>query len=149
MIVNRPEQRSARSALGQRVDERRLQKRFRVRLPVKLGSATGTATGTTRDISASGIYFETSRACRLGERIRFSFVFEHVYPSGALLAQCEGQVVRIDSLDEHVGVAALLLSYQIRRIAAKVRGKRLNLCKRTGERRGRVLSKPGTRNESP
>jgi hypothetical protein len=91
------------------VDERRLQQRFRIGLPVKLESGTG----TTRDISASGIYFETSRGFRQGELISFSVAFEHVGTGGPLHMKCEGQVVRVEPLGEQVGVAVRVLSYQV------------------------------------
>ena len=125
------------------MDERRLQQRFRIRLPLKVDGATG----TTRDLSASGVYFETSRAFRPGARIKLSFVFEHVYAPGPLQVQCEGRVVRVESVDEHVGVAARILSYQLGRAPAKRGSQRLDHGKRRSERRGRALSEPDTGNE--
>ena len=127
------------------VDERRLQERFQVQLPVKLDNATGTA----RDISVSGIYFYTSRRLRQGKRIRISFSFEHVYPSEVLNVQCEGQVVRIDTLERCVGVAARIFSCQVRRVAARLKDKRGDIVTRTAEGSGSARPEPDMNNENP
>jgi PilZ domain len=91
------------------VNERRLQRRFRVGLPVGLDGTTG----ITRDISASGVYFETSRGLLPGTLISFSVTFEHVGTGEPLHVQYEGDIVRVEALGEQFGVAVRILSYQV------------------------------------
>jgi hypothetical protein len=71
------------------------------------------ATGTTRDISASGVYFETSRGLLPGTLISFSVVFEHAGTGEPLHVKYEGEIVRLEALGAQVGVAVRVLSYQV------------------------------------
>ena len=68
-------------------------------LPVDLG----TATGVTRDISASGVYFETDASYAFGSDI--SFRLELDTPEGRKVLRCRGSIVRIEPRNERVGVA--------------------------------------------
>jgi hypothetical protein len=79
--------------------EKRSGERVCTALPVRLG----TATGVTRDVSASGIFFETNTADVLGDLISFTVEFDT--PSGKRMLRCLGDVVRIEPRDTRVGVA--------------------------------------------
>ena len=81
--------------------ERRRAKRFKLALPVQLKRASG----LTRDISTSGIFFETESAQSMGDKIGLSVDF------GDTTIQCTGRVVRVEKLDGKFGVAAKLISY--------------------------------------
>jgi Tfp pilus assembly protein PilZ len=82
-------------------EERRKAKRFKLALPVQLNDGIG----TTRDMSTSGIFFETKRAYAIGETIRLSLTFEHE------TLQCEARVVRVEPRNGQFGVAVELTSY--------------------------------------
>lgn len=78
--------------------------RFVTELPVDIGGVQG----LTRNISATGIYFETEAAQEPGSRVHFT-VEVHVRGERLQLV-CEGEVVRVDHIDGMVGVAARLVT---------------------------------------
>ena len=75
--------------------------RYKLALPVQLKNGIG----MTRDISTSGIFFETESAHSIGETIRLSVNFEHE------TLQCEARVVRVEPHNGQFGVAVELKSY--------------------------------------
>ena len=79
---------------GHRKDER-----VSTALPVDLG----TATGITKDVSASGIFFETDASYAVDSTISFTVQLDT--PGGKMLLKCRGNIVRIESRGEKVGVA--------------------------------------------
>jgi PilZ domain len=83
-----------------RFEERRRGERFKLAL-LQLKNGTG----ITRDISTSGILFETENPYSIGGTIRLSLHFEHE------TLQCEAQVVRVEPRNGQVGVAVELMSY--------------------------------------
>jgi hypothetical protein len=82
-------------------EERRMGERFKLALSLQLRNGTG----MTRDISTSGIFFETECAYSIGEMIRLSLNFEHE------TLQCEARVVRLEARNGQFGVAVELKSY--------------------------------------
>jgi len=85
------------------VGDRRAE-RISWKLPVNLGVATG----TTRDISASGVFFETAATCPLLSNV-VRFELELDTPNGKVLLKCLGEIVRIEPRDKRVGVAARII----------------------------------------
>jgi hypothetical protein len=77
----------------------RKEERVSASLPVHLG----TATGITKDISASGIFFETDASYAVDSTI--SFTVELDTPGGKMLLKCRGDIVRVERHDDRVGVA--------------------------------------------
>jgi len=82
-------------------EERRKGERFKLALPVQLSDGIG----ITRDISTSGIFFETEKAYAIGDTIRLSLNFEHE------TLHCEARVVRVEPRNGQFGVAVELTSY--------------------------------------
>ena len=82
--------------------ERRRAKRYKLALPVQLKRGTG----VTRDISTSGVFFETKRAQSTGDTINLSVDFTDA------TIRCEGRVVRAKKLDSKFGIAVDLTSYR-------------------------------------
>ena len=76
--------------------EHRGAKRYELRLPVRYGDG---CVGVTRNISASGVYFETDRAGRDGA----SYVLEVELADATI--RCEGRVVRVEPLGNRIGIA--------------------------------------------
>ena len=74
------------------------------KLPVNLGIARG----TTRDISASGIFFETDATYPLlSDSIHFEV--ELHTPNGTILLKYLGEIVRIEPHHKKVGVAVTIV----------------------------------------
>lgn len=76
--------------------------RFDTELPVEISGAKG----LTRNISATGVYFETQVTQEIGSRV--SFTVEMTVRGEVLKLVCEGEVVRVDRKDGTVGIAAKL-----------------------------------------
>jgi hypothetical protein len=88
--------------------DRRHARRYRVAVPVELELGTG----LTRDISASGVFFETGSLFPVGITISFSLVLEHADPGGLVRLQCQGEVVRVEQHEGKVGVAVCFTAYR-------------------------------------
>lgn len=91
--------------------DRRRAPRLAIELPVELDQGTG----RTRDMSTTGVYFETPRPPAPGASIRLSLmladaaVFVGEQPAPApLRLECEGRIVRVEHREGTVGVAAAL-----------------------------------------
>ena len=72
--------------------------------PVKLERGTG----ITRDVSASGVFFETDVELAAGSEI--SFAIELDGPGGKMMFNCQGQIVRVEHRSGKVGVAAKIVT---------------------------------------
>lgn len=81
--------------------ERRNSTRFRLSLPVHGQSGSG----MTRDISTSGLFFETEETHSMGDFIKITVDFN----DAAL--QCEGRVVRVEEGTNHSKIAVAFTSY--------------------------------------
>lgn len=88
---------------------RRSQERHRLTLPVELEQGSG----VTRDVSAGGVFLECNRSFTPGATIEFTIVLGSERPAEPILLHCRGQVVRVESNGERVGVAATIASYSV------------------------------------
>lgn len=79
--------------------DKRSEQRIPATYPVNLGSATG----ITSDVSASGIFFETSADLSVGSPISFTVEFDS--PGGRKVLKCTGSIVRTETRSTGVGVA--------------------------------------------
>jgi Tfp pilus assembly protein PilZ len=82
-------------------EERRIGGRFKLALPLQMKNGTG----ITRDISTSGIFFETESAYSIGDVILLFLNFEDD------TLHCEARVVRVEPRNGQFGVAVELKSY--------------------------------------
>ena len=78
---------------------KRSEKRVRARIAVDLGRAKG----VTRDVSASGAFFETDVSYRVGNRVHLAI--DLATPWGPAHFDCRGKIVRLEKHDHKVGVA--------------------------------------------
>ena len=76
-------------------------------LPV---SVNGVA-GVTRDISATGVFFEIDEKYSAGSKIQFELQLDT--PGGPLRLVCDGEVVRVVTKDGRSGVAARIINQSI------------------------------------
>ena len=88
--------------------DRRRAARFRIAIPVELEGGTG----TTRDVSLSGVYFETDQSFAPGEQISLALVLERVSPGRPVRLECDGRIVRVTPVDRRIGVAVAFSSYK-------------------------------------
>jgi hypothetical protein len=88
--------------------ERRRAARFRIAIPVELEEGEG----ITRDVSLSGVFFETDQSLAPGEQINLVMVLERASPGRPVRLQCEGRVVRVTRFDTRIGVAVAISSYK-------------------------------------
>jgi hypothetical protein len=94
-----------------RARDRRVAKRYAVALPVDL--TPGRA--VTRDVSETGIYFETSQPLAAGATLRFILTLGQNDPDGRFRVECEGRIVRVEHRGPTLGVAAHIVSYRLER----------------------------------
>jgi hypothetical protein len=73
--------------------------------------------GVMRNVSASGVYFETRAKLEPGEALRFTIEFsgEQI---GAVSAHCQARVVRVEPRGAMIGVGAVFDSIEFHRLAA-------------------------------
>lgn len=86
--------------------ERRRAPRMAIGLPIELEHGKG----LTRDVSASGVYFETDTPLAVGAQVRFAMVLPY---GTAVRVQCAGEIVRVERHESRVGVAAALTSSRL------------------------------------
>ena len=80
--------------------------RYEVHLPVEVAGQAA----TTRDMSVSGVYFETDGSLTVGSEIDFAISLKVNEGAPTVRMSCHGKVVRIDRRDEKTGVAAMIES---------------------------------------
>ncbi|QWD61801.1 PilZ domain-containing protein [Polynucleobacter sp. MWH-UH25E] len=90
------------------VKQRARADRVQAALPITLGEHFG----KTRDISATGIYFEMPVEKELGSQV--DFVIDLDTPGGALKMQCIGEVVRVQNADGKFGIAVKITSSELK-----------------------------------
>lgn len=79
--------------------DKRREERVSASLPVEAGGAAGVA----RDVSATGIFFETDASYAVGSRI--SLAVDLDTPWGRVMVRGQGKIVRVEHRDEKIGVA--------------------------------------------
>ena len=79
-------------------EDKRKEERVGAALPVK----TARATGVARDVSASGMFFETDASYAVGSDI--SLALDLDTPWGKVHFDCRGEIVRVESHDGRMGV---------------------------------------------
>lgn len=93
----------------------RKQPRLGATLRVKLGRISG----VTRDVSASGVFFETDAAYAVGSKIHFEIKLDT--PWGEAMCDCNGRIVRVQRHDGSVGIAVQFSDAKPRTPPAKPR----------------------------
>jgi hypothetical protein len=88
--------------------EHRTEERVRAALRVSLGDVTG----VTRDVSASGLYFETDGQFMAGEPVSLAVDIDTA--TGKIALWCHGTVVRVEEHGAQRGVAVRILDSNLR-----------------------------------
>lgn len=88
----------------------RREQRYATDLAVRLGEASGVA----KNVSPTGIYFETQVPLESGSAISFEIDFDDS-PSGPLRILCEARVVRVERKEGKIGIGAKILDCRFER----------------------------------
>ena len=80
-------------------NNKRREKRVGAALPLDLDGAAGIA----RDVSASGMFFETDASYAIGSSITIALNLDT--PWGTVMVKCQGKIVRLEPHDKKMGVA--------------------------------------------
>jgi hypothetical protein len=86
----------------------RIEPREQVTLSLQL---IGGGNGVTRDISASGLYFETDSEQQVGSLIDFEIELDT--PGGPMKFKAQGQIVRIEPQGGRIGAGVKLLASRL------------------------------------
>jgi PilZ domain len=97
--------------------ERRASRRFTMTLPltVRLDGPSGVVEqkGHTRDVSFRGLYFMIDAGFEPGHQIEFVLTLPKEFThTGDVHIRCFGQVVRVEEINGHRGVAARIERYE-------------------------------------
>jgi PilZ domain len=80
------------------------ERRSAVRYPLSWPVILEDGTGMTRDISSSGVYFETDRELECGAVIDFGLVLPEAADTPCYLS-CQGEVVRVERYGPRLAMA--------------------------------------------
>lgn len=78
--------------------DKRKEERVNALLPIKAEGSTAIA----RDVSASGIFFETDADYAVGSPVNVALDLDT--PWGKVMLRCEGKIVRVQQRDDTLGV---------------------------------------------
>lgn len=79
---------------------KRKEERVETELPVRIGGVSG----TIRNVSATGVFFETDTAYAAGSEINFSIELNNAVGEKMAL-NCRGRIVRVEDRGGKIGVA--------------------------------------------
>lgn len=88
--------------------ESRTQTREQVALPVTVGKGKQ---GVTQDVSASGLFFLTDSAQRVGSQVAIEIQLDT--PSGPMKLEATGEILRIEPRGGQTGVAVKLVESRL------------------------------------
>ncbi len=86
--------------------------RRHARISTELPTSIKGTPGVTRDISASGLFIVQDRQQEIGSRIDFWVDLDT--PGGKLKLCCEGEVVRVETVNDRFGIGVKILSQVIK-----------------------------------
>jgi len=89
-------------------DEKRSSQRLQVEIPVCIGQEET----ISRDVSCSGIYFQTDQSFIEGDDLNFTLELIYALPGKQIKLNCQGEAVRIEQRGEKFGIAAKIKSFQ-------------------------------------
>ncbi|MBI4463260.1 MAG: PilZ domain-containing protein [Acidobacteria bacterium] len=109
--------------------ERRRHHRYDLAMPLEVKPSKKAAASIqtiTRDISATGIYFDVTDGIEPGSEIRFELVLPSQLTHGeSVHIRCRGKIIRVERPDEQgrMGVAATIDSYDFVKTEKKGRSR--------------------------
>ena len=88
-------------------------KRYRTELPTNVNGVRG----VTHNVSATGLYILQKAQSEMGSRI--DFVVDLGIRGGTLKLCCEGEVVRVDKVEDRFGIGIKILSQVMKTVNAE------------------------------
>lgn len=98
--------------IARRIARPRNASRLKNELPILMDFG---GSGVTRDISPSGVFFETDAAYTVGSTVHFAI--EIVSIAGQMRMECSGTIVRLEKQATKVGVAVKFHSQRLKSAA--------------------------------
>ena len=95
--------------MAEHAAELRKEERVRAALRVQLSDA---ALGVTRDVSASGLFLETPASYAATNPM--SFTIEIAGRAGAILLDCQAEILRMERSEARLGIAVRFLETRLR-----------------------------------
>jgi len=86
--------------------DKRVERRVAAVLPVTLGNLEN-GNSKTRDVSASGLFFETDASLAPGAEIHLAVEIDT--PAGRRVLKCQGTIVRVERLENRLGCAVKIV----------------------------------------
>jgi hypothetical protein len=84
------------------------------RYSTELSTTLNGVTGVTRNVSATGLYIVQDQQCEAGSHIEFWVDLDT--PGGKLKLCCEGEVIRVEKVDDRYGLGVKILSQVMKKI---------------------------------
>jgi hypothetical protein len=96
--------------------ERRASRRFTMALPLTVrssGTDSSEQLGQTRDVSFRGLYFMVDAEFQPGSSIEFILTLpREITMAGDVHIRCFAEIIRVETIDGHKGVAARIHRYE-------------------------------------
>src|SRR5688572_9246629 len=89
--------------------ERRQTRRYLMDVPMRVGGDEG----RTRDMSSRGVYFLSSRPIGMGEAVELDVTLTNACAQGPVTLHVRGRVTRVDQLEDELGLAVEIESWDI------------------------------------
>ena len=91
------------------------ERRQALRYPVPLHVEFERGNGVIRNISTSGVLFETDQVFPAGVPIQFTVLLEPRCSGTSTCLHCQGQIVRAEPTEARMGIAVAFTSYRFAR----------------------------------
>ena len=89
-----------------------VERRQALRYPIPLHVELDRGNGIIRNISISGVLFETDQVFPAGVPIRLTVLLDSACSGTATCLHCQGRIVRAEQHEEKMGVAVAFTSYR-------------------------------------
>ena len=111
MVCFRPSHYTCGEQRGKDVTDA-VERRKALRYPIPLHVELDRGNGIIRNISISGVLFETDQVFPAGTRIRLTVLLEPACTGNSTCLHCQGRIVRAEKNEEKMGVAVAFTSYR-------------------------------------
>lgn len=97
-----------------KLPERRQARRYPMEVPMRVGSDEG----WTRDLSSRGVYFIATTRMEPGSMVEMDVTLTNACAQGPVTLHMRGRIIRVDELEESLGLAAVIETWDITDVGA-------------------------------